>query len=229
MMNFTRYAVYYAPQPGAFAEFAADWLGWDAATGTARPHPQINGLPASIPEITETPRKYGFHGTIKPPFRLASGTTRDQLETALAELAGTMAPVEMSGLHVHRLGRFLALTPTGDTGQLSDLAATVVKTLDPFRALPTEAELEKRRKANLSPAQEAHLQAWGYPYVLDEFRFHLTLTGRMPKAQVAEVESALQAAFAPLMPSPFRVEDLCLFGEREDGRFQILHRYALTG
>ena len=49
----------------------------------------------------------------------------------------------------------------------------------PFARPPGAAELERRRKAGLSAAQEKMLLRWGYPYVLDEFRFHLTLTGRL--------------------------------------------------
>jgi hypothetical protein len=40
---------------------------------------------------------------------------------------------------------------------------------------------------------------------------------------------ALAAHFAPVLPQPFRIEDLCLFGEDAGGRFHLLLRYALTG
>ena len=70
MPEYTRFAVYYAPEPGAFADFTASWLGWDPVTASPRPYPQIPGLPRPVAEITDTPRKYGFHGTLKPPFRL---------------------------------------------------------------------------------------------------------------------------------------------------------------
>jgi hypothetical protein len=41
--------------------------------------------------------------------------------------------------------------------------------------------------------------------------------------------TALAAHFAPVLPHPFRIEDLCLFGEDAAGRFHLLHRYALAG
>ncbi|PKP65441.1 MAG: phosphonate metabolism protein, partial [Alphaproteobacteria bacterium HGW-Alphaproteobacteria-8] len=70
-----RFALYYAPPPGPLADFAADWLGWDATAGREMPHPIVPGLPGPVEELTRAPRKYGLHGTLKPPFRLAQGAT----------------------------------------------------------------------------------------------------------------------------------------------------------
>jgi hypothetical protein len=47
-------------------------------------------------------------------------------------------------------------------------------------ALPlTEEELTRRRKAELTPEQDKLLVDWGYPWVLDEFNFHFSLTGSL--------------------------------------------------
>jgi putative phosphonate metabolism protein len=229
MENFSRYAVYYAPDPGDFADLASSWLGWDAAHGQIVSHPVVPGLPLLAAEITQTPRTDGFHGTLKPPFRLAPATSVQGLHEALTGLSDRLSPVEMPGLSLHPLGRFLALTPTGDQTALARLAATIVQELDYFRAAPTDTELEKRRKSRLSEKQNAYLETWGYPYVMDEFRFHLTLTGRLPKSQVETVAQSLEAVFAPVLPTPFKIPNICLFGEAEDGRFHILHRYTLSG
>ncbi len=227
MPEYTRFAVYYAPPPGPFADFCASWLGWDAGRGAPCAHPHIAGLPRPVAEITQTPRKYGFHGTIKPPFRPTG--TRAALERDLAALAARLAPVQMPGLALSRLGAFLALTPTGDTGPLSRLAGECVRALDAHRAPPTPDEIARRRAARLSPSQEANLDRWGYPYVMEDFRFHLTLTGRLPPAQADATQNALAPVLRPLLPEPFRVDALCLFGESCDGRFHLLHRYALSG
>lgn len=229
MEHFERYAIYYAPKAGPLADFAAGWLGWDPAAGMARAHPVIAGLPHTVDEITATPRKYGFHGTIKPPFRLADDSGRAGLEGDLTALAARLAPVVMDGLALHRLGGFLALTPTGDTGALARLAAKVVAGLDHHRAPAPPEEVARRRTSGLSPRQEAHLERWGYPYVMDEFRFHLTLTGRLSDDDSEAVRRALAPVLAPLLPRPFRLDELCLFGEDTDGMFHLLHRYALTG
>lgn len=227
MENFKRYAVYYAPAPGAFSEFCSCWLGWDAEAGCEVPHPDLAALPRPVAEITETPRKYGFHGTLKPPFRLTG--TVGALHADLEAFAASHAPVTLEGLTLSRIGSFLALTPKGDLSSLETLAREIVATLDPHRAQPTEAELARRRGTGLSPRQDAYLLQWGYPYVMEEFKFHLTLSGKLTEDDAEAVKAALAPVLAPLLPQPFRVEELCLFGEAEDGRFHLLHRYTLSG
>ena len=228
--EFQRYAIYYAPPAdAAWARFATGWLGWDMETGTEAPHPQVAGLPLPVGEITATPRKYGLHATIKPPFRLARGTTRAELEDACAALCDRLAPLRLDGLALARLGRFLALRPEGDTAALAALATRTVEALDGFRAPAPEAELARRRAAGLSPAQEENLMRWGYPYVMGEFRFHITLSGKLAKDDLSAVEEALARDLAPLLPAPFEIPDLALMGEAEDGRFHLIHRYTLSG
>lgn len=229
MKQMKRYAIYYAPEAGLFAEQAAAWLGWDAASGTAVPQPDLPALPRPLSVLTAEPRKYGFHGTLKPPFRLAEGETPQGLMAAVAALAARLPACEMDGLALTRLGRFLALCPTGDTAGLEHLAAEVVRRLDSFRAPLTEDEIARRRPERLTHRQRELLDLWGYPFVMEEFRFHLTLTGGLDPWEMPVVETALIERFAPVQPAPFRVSDLCLFGEAEDGRFHLLHRYALTG
>jgi putative phosphonate metabolism protein len=228
-MTYTRYAIYYAPAPGALSDFGARWLGWDIETGTERPHPEIPGLPRPVEEITRTPRKYGFHGTIKPPFHLAQGRTEDDLIAAAETACGAQPPVMLDGLHLTQLGRFLALVPIGDTDALSTLAAAVVRDLDPFRAPASEAELARRRARHLSDRQDALLTQWGYPYVMEEFRFHMTLTGPLPKAEATQVADCLGPEITPLLTGPITIDSLCLLGELENKRLRIVRRLPLTG
>ena len=228
-MQFRRFAIYYTLPKGALATFGAHWLGWDIETGRTMPHPEIDGLPRPVTEITATPRKYGLHGTIKPPFRRAEGTTHQDLENAVESLATRLSPVTLDGLALNRIGSFLALTIVGDQTPLAALAGKVVEDLDTFRAPPTEAELARRRKSRLSPRQEALLAQWGYPYVMDEFRFHITLTGRLAKGEAEQVQTALTPHLAPLLPVPFTVRDLTLIGEDENGMFHEIQRFALSG
>lgn len=214
-MTFRRYAIYYAPRAGKFADFAASWLGWDPVSGREVAHPD---LPLDVAAITATPRKYGFHGTIKAPFVALPG-----LEDGIAELASRLSPVSLGALHLHRIGGFLALTPEINP---EPLAAEVVRALDRFRAPMTPEDRARRKPEALSERQRELLDAWGYPYVMEEFRFHLTLTGNDAPANV---ERVLEPLLARVLPDPFVIEDLCLFGESEDGRFHLVHRYALTG
>ncbi len=226
MDQIKRFAVYYAPPAGDFADVAAAWLGWDAALGCAVQQPDL-GLPAA--QITTDPRKYGFHGTIKPPFRLAEGQSEADLRAGLAALARQLAPVVLPGLRLKNLDGFLALVPQGDAAALGALAEAVVKGLEPFRAPLNAAEMAKRRPERLTPRQLHLLQAYGYPFVMEEFRFHLTLTNRLSEPLASLAADRLAAHFAPVIPQPFIISDLCLFGEAADGRFHLLHRYTLFG
>ena len=227
MEKMKRYAVYYAPEPGPFAEAAARWLGWDPALGALVPQPDL-GLDLDLAAMTADPRKYGFHGTIKPPFRLAEGLGFNDLYEATATMARTLPAIQMPCLQFLDLEGFLALVPQGDTTALTDLAAKVVELLDPLRAPLTEAEIARRRPERLTPRQRDLLDQWGYPYVMEEFRFHLTLSGNLSPQDHATLRPLAEAHFAGLLPQPFRITDLCLFGEAEDGRFHLLHRYPLT-
>ncbi|MCF1708674.1 DUF1045 domain-containing protein [Tabrizicola sp. J26] len=229
MGGFARYAIYWAPEPGPLADWAAGWLGWDPVGGTEPSHPDLPGLPRPVTEITATPRKYGFHGTVKPPFRLADGLDAAELDQTARALCADLAPVALPGLALHRIGGFVALTPEGDQTALAGLAARVVGALDRFRLPPDAAEIARRRPERLSERQREHLARWGYPYVMDEFRFHLTLSGDLPAAEAEALVSALAPAVAPLLPRPFSVDSLCLFGQADDGRFRLIERYALTG
>jgi putative phosphonate metabolism protein len=225
MEHFKRYAVYFAPRPGDFADAAARWLGRDAASGAALPQPPVPGLDG----LTADPRRYGFHGTIRAPFRPAPGQDGAAIAAAVAELAARLQPAMAPGLRLADLHGFLALVPDGDESAILRLGAAVVEGTESLRAPLTDADIARRDPARLTPRQRSLLTRWGYPYVMEEFRFHLTLTNRLPPDRTADVTAAAQAHMAPHLPRPFIVEDLCLFGEDQGGTFHLLHRYALSG
>src|SRR5271166_2157965 len=175
-----RVAVYYAPRPDdvLFTDAAA-WLGRDPASSATVPKPEI----ANIAEVTAEPRLYGFHATLKPPMRLAGGCRWNDVVAAAAVLADRIAPFDLPPLSVQDVFGFLALRETAPSGPLQALADACVEQLDAFRAPPSEAELARRRRANLTPRQDAMLLRWGYPYVFDTWFFHMTLTRRLSAAE----------------------------------------------
>jgi hypothetical protein len=175
------------------------------------------------------PAATAFHATLKPPFRLAEGRTVAELEAAVAEVAAATPTVRGAQLHMERLGPFLALVPASDHAPFSVLGDAMVRGLDAFRLPPSEAELTRRRASGLTPAQDAHLLRWGYPHVFEDFRFHMTLTGRIDPATAARVEAALAPVLAEVVPDPFGITDVTLAGEDEDGYFHEIHRYTLSG
>ena len=228
MTDYTRYAVYYAPPEGSgLARFGAEWLGWDAASGTPIAHPDCN---LDVATITAAPRKYGFHGTLTAPLRLADGADPGSLSHAIQELTKSIAPFQTAPLRLRKIGAFLALVPAEASQALNALHATCIRELIHFRAPASEAELAKRRANRLTPAQDALLLRWGYPFVLEEFRFHLTLSGKLDKETASGVEAVLQDLTAPFCAAPFEINEIALFGERaSDGQFEIIRRYPLTG
>ena len=159
---FERYAIFYTPPPGDFADFCASWLGWDNRQGRKCAHPQIADI--DIEKLTQTPRKYGFHGTLKAPFRLAAGTTQDALATATEALAKTLPAFKLDGLVLKHQRGFLALRPRGNLGTLNQTAAQIVEALDRFRAPASASELARRRQAMLdTPALiKAYLRLGGF-------------------------------------------------------------------
>lgn len=225
MDDILRYALYLMPE-GPLGAFGAAWLGWDPVRGRALPPPP--DAPPGWDKITAAPRPYGFHATIKPPFRLAEGATPATLHAAAAALCAGLAPVACAGLSLGTLDGCLALLPDGDTGPLDRLAAQVVAELDSFRRPAPPDEIARRRAAGLTPRQDGHLLRWGYPYVMEDFRAHFTLTGHLEAAEADTISLHLRPGLAGLPLRPFRVDSLCLAGEQQGGGFRLLHRYPLS-
>jgi putative phosphonate metabolism protein len=235
--SFQRFAIYYAPPAGSpLAVLGAAWLGYDAETGEAvNPRGLIGddvfaSLPMSHEALVRPARFYGFHATLKAPFRLGEGIDADTLDGAVGALAARTPPVTAPRLRVKSDLGFVALQPDGKAAALDALAASCVTGLDLLRAPLTGAELAKRRRADLDMVEDAHLRNWGYPYVLDRFRFHVTLTTQLARLEARELAAVLDDLFGPALEQPFRVNELCLFGDPGDGRpFRLVKRYALTG
>jgi putative phosphonate metabolism protein len=228
-----RFALYYAPQAGSDLEtFGAQWLGRDVTCGTVVPQPPITGLSAADQAtLTAEPRRYGLHGTLKPPFFLAEGQTVQGLEQAIESFCQTRQGFQIAGFSLRWLGRYLALGPTSPCPSLADLAADCVRLFDPFRAPPSETELARRRAKGLSATQEALLQQWGYPYVMEEFRFHLTLSAPVADpAQRQALEQAAEAQTAPWVQTPTRVDGIALYRQASpQDDFLLARRFAFSG
>ncbi|WP_237477683.1 DUF1045 domain-containing protein [Lichenibacterium dinghuense] len=174
------------------------------------------------------PARYGFHATLRAPFRPRDGVTLDGLSAHLAAFAaGRPAPV-IGCLTLSRLGDFFALTPSGPEPGIAALEGEVLDAFEPFRAALTPAEAARRRPERLSPSQRALLDRYGYPYVRDEFRYHMTLTGPVPGPAEA-VRRALEAHFADVLDRPLPVDGLALFVEPEAGAPFRVHAFHPFG
>jgi putative phosphonate metabolism protein len=226
-----RYAIYYAPPPHSpLARFGAAWLGRDAESGeTHGPHDLRQITRDQWRTAVSGPAAYGFHATLKPPFALNPESSEADLFAAMTALCRSQAPLALGRLRLTRLGRFLALMPEQTDG-IATLAARCVRELDHFRAPPPAHELERRRAKGLSDAQEHLLQRWGYPYVLEEFRFHMTLTGNLSAEETDLFEALLETRYATLPDESVSVGDICVFRQetRQDD-FVLAQRFALGG
>lgn len=220
MSGFERYAIYYCPRPDTeLAEFGKAWLGTEER------------LYPSIPEsLLAQPRRYGFHATLKAPFRLANGYTEEALVVAVEEFAAAARSVSLSGVILKSIGHFFALVPATDSEAVRSLAFNCVSEFDGFRAPLNEGEISRRMSANLTPRQEQLLYTWGYPYVAEEFRFHLTLTGPLSAPERLRTQNVLQDAVVPFADQPIMIEDLCICGDPgNNSPFELIKRIPLSG
>ena len=230
--NFKRYALYFLAENGSdLATFGESWLGWSIDHGRPVPHetaPAIESLPLPLEEITRTPRKYGFHGTLKAPFRLAEGYGEPELIEAATSLAATIPVFTIDAFKLASIGRFIALVPDGKCPPLDAMATRLVRELDHFRAPLGTVELERRRANGLTAEQDALLLRWGYPYVMQEFRFHMTLTGPLEAEHQAEISDLLRHHLEGVVGVPVTIRNIGLVGEAEDGHFHLIHRLPLA-
>jgi hypothetical protein len=209
-----RFALYYAPAAGSpLAEAAETWF--------ARPE---------LTPLTVSARRYGFHATIKAPMVLRDGVGRPALETALAAFARTYRPVAIGRLRPTPIEGFIALTPVNQSPELTAFAADVVDAFEPFRAPLDRAETARRLAAPLTERQIALVERYGYPYVLDEFRFHMTLTDRLEPEPQRVLLSEAETWFRPTLAEPAVLDRLVLFRDPgHGGAFERLDDFRLKG
>jgi putative phosphonate metabolism protein len=231
MTDTPRYALYYAPAPRSeLGRFGAHLLGYDAfSRKTLRFPVDIEQALPDWGELTQDPRKYGFHATLKAPMALADGKSEAELLAACAEFAATPRPVPMIKPVVNTISGFIAIVPSQHSVELEQLAAAAVSHFDSFRAPLTPEDRARRNPDRLPPRQREYLERWGYPYVMEEFRFHMTLTGRLPVERRETVLAVLRQRFAALDMNSLAVDRLALFKQSDSSsRFQIVRHYNLT-
>jgi putative phosphonate metabolism protein len=230
MAGFPRYAIYYtAPQGSDLDRFGAQHLGYDAWTGDELPFPpDVAEAVAGWRELTQDPRKYGFHGTLKAPMVLEGSRGERELLTACAEFANTPRRIPVIKPVVQSISGFIAVVPAEPLSDLQQLAADCVTAFDDFRAALTDEERARRNPSKLTARQCGYLDRWGYPYVMDEFRFHMTLTGRLDATRREPVLALLQDRFAQLRIERLAIDRIALFKQdNAAARFRIIAQWQL--
>lgn len=199
MAEKARYAIYFVPEPdSALYRFGASVLGYDCYGGSP---PPIDDLPPNWPALVKEPQRYGFHATFKAPFYLPDGMTEGALCRALDAFARWHFAVNLGPVAVRELGSFIALVPQAPNVPLDKLAADCVREFEPFREPLSDADRQRRLNSGLTRRQNENLDRWGYPYVFDEFRFHMTLTGSLSDPERRRVLSFLCHKFEALLPA----------------------------
>lgn len=177
-----RYAIYFSPDDSS--ELGA--FGWTVlrrrslnADDWLNPHLPVEFPASSVwAERIKKPAQYGFHATIKAPFELAEGQSSDKLITDLAEFCNSQTAIRLEGLAPVRTCRYDSLAFEKQPETLPVLAAECVTQFEQYRAPLSKTDFERRDPASLSESELANLNRYGYPYVLDDFNFHMTLSGQ---------------------------------------------------
>lgn len=230
-----RYAIYLAPPPDApLWRFGSRVLGYDAVTGEDVPGYAPAGIdPMVWQSIAERPRSYGFHATLKAPFRLAPGLGLNGLRDDLRAFCSSRQGFDLGPLAVNSIADadgqgFAAMTPMRPSPELAALEWDVVRHFDRFRAPLTPHELILRKPEKLTARQRASLESFGYPYIGPDYRFHMTLTGSV--LNVAAIADALADSMANILGSAhLKVDALVLFEQPSaGGRFRVIDRFPLA-
>ncbi|ERD99614.1 DUF1045 domain-containing protein [Pseudogulbenkiania ferrooxidans] len=211
----TRYAIYYAPRPDSeLWRAGCRWLGRDALSGGALTQPEVPGIGAEgLAGLTGEAARYGWHATLKAPFVLRPDLDEGALLRRTAGLAAAFQPFALN-LEVGWLDDFLALRPAAPLPRLDELAVACVAALEPMadRSGPAKS------RPGLSLRQDELCRRWGYPYVFEQFRFHLTLSGSLARGSqtAAALEAAARRHFSGLVAAA-GIEGVALFVERTPG------------
>jgi len=230
MADYPRYAIYYAPAPGSDLDrFGAQLLGYDAFTGEDLPFP--DGIMQMTPDwrdLTTDPRIYGFHATLKAPLSLAPGKTEAELLAACEAFASTPRAIPVITPVVGSISGFIAVIPAEPPAELIRLAADCVSAFDSFRAPLTPEHRARRNPSLLTPRQREHLDRWGYPYVKEDFRFHMTLTGRLGAERREPVLTMLRNRFSAIGLETLAIDSIAVFRQQNaDSRFRIVKQWKL--
>ncbi len=214
-----RFAVYFAPDADSEAwRLAASWLGADALSGAPVRQPDIEGIAAEeFAAATASARRYGFHATLKPPMVLAEGYDVERLLAAAERFAAFQKPIPPVRMRLDWLSGFLAIVPAAKDAALTQFAANCVAHFEPFRRPMTEDERQKRLAAGLTHRQSELLDQYGYPYVMDEFRMHFTLTDRIAFERQEAIMQAAEAHFSAVLAEAWPIESISIYREAAPG------------
>jgi len=222
----SRFAVYFVPAADtALYRFGSAALGYDCYTGgDVAQFSDIAMNAAEWAALTREPRTYGFHATLKAPFRLHPGYDQADLVAKFSAFVASIHRPPVIVPEVEILDGFVAIVPKQPDPDLDALAGACVRAFDHFRA-PMQAEERARRShPELSHRQTENIDRWGYPYVFEDFRFHMTLTGRIQSDRRDWILSILRERFSRCHDGrPVPIDGIALLRQDSaDARFRVI-------
>ena len=227
----SRYAVYFRTAPSSeLYRFGAAALRYDCYTGVdVAPLFDAAVSPADGPSSRANPT-YGFHATLKAPFRLRPEYHESDLLDSFRTFVSVThhLPTIMPSFEV--FDSFIAIVPLDAHPVLDALATACVQAFDLFRTPMTAEERARRVGPGLSLRQSQNIDRWGYPYVFEDFRFHMTLTGRIQPDRRAAILSLLQEQFSKCHGEhPIAVNGIALLRQdHPDARFRVIYHSFAT-
>src|SRR5262249_5009923 len=162
-----RYAIYLVPAAESHLyQFGCSVLAYDCYTGeTVRRGADFGASAAEWDRLTEEPRRYGFHATLKARFHLSPACSEEQLISAVQSFAELSHSVPTIAPIVRMLSGFAGIVPARHEAATGALATKCTTMFDRFRAPMSPQERAQRLALGLNPGQIQNLERWGYPFL----------------------------------------------------------------
>ena len=237
MTNYKRVAIYFLPKKNSSLEnFGKNLLGRDInkkrkISLTRRQKYFINRGFTYFDELKdycEQPAKYGFHATLKAPFRLKRNVKTKNFYDVISHIAAQHSRFKIKGLKIVYSKKFTFITSRKPNKLLINLENDLVKHLDTFRAELNKTEIKKRIPDSLTFKQNKYLKEWGYPFVFDQFKFHMTLMNQNNNKLSNKQKLELEKLIYKISNNVIEFNEISLLGENKNGHFEEIKRFKLN-
>ena len=237
MTNYKRVAIYFLPKKNSSLEnFGKNLLGRDInkkkkISLTRRQKYFINRGFTFFDELKdycEQPAKYGFHATLKAPFRLKRNVKTKNFYDVISHIAAQHSRFKIKGLKIVYSKKFTFITSRKPNKLLINLENDLVKHLDTFRAELNKTEIKKRIPDSLTFKQNKYLKEWGYPFVFDQFKFHMTLMNQNNNKLSNKQKLELEKLIYKISNNVIEFNEISLLGENKNGHFEEIKRFKLN-
>ena len=226
-----RYAVYFVPaKDSALDRFGAGWFGRTSQREQER-RLSVPGISDSErDDLTRVPRIYGLHATLRPPFVLVETADSNDVERRVSSIARQTGAFEVPALVTGSTGGCLTLSLSHACAEVEQLAAYCLRELDELRRPQEGSDCERYRAYSLSEREQHLFARWGYPWVLDRFVFHFTLTSRINREKRERIARALAPQLDCIVGIPWLFDSISVLRQSEHGGvFVEISRHQLGG